>query len=343
MGEITGGIMGKTIDPVRDFDEDIFWVMEECKELVGKYLAPFSLQAIEYIKRKGLAGEKFKGGGLSHLFPFWLQETFGLDRKICRRISLANTFGLLYFYVQDEVMDSKAGEYTGGLLPLANMFLVDFMAQYRSLFSSDARLWQISQPYMQQWAYSVFHERKEHWGKATPYIEDDLIWIGWKAAPVKMTCAAMAILSGREHLIEPLCQAVDYNQVVFQLLDDWRDWREDLEKGNYTWFLTQVIKEYKLEEAGQLNESHVKRAIFSGSIMQELFSLEKKYSSLALDSLSGVHAPYFQVYIRRLLGHCEEVYRKVLEERKAMMCGGLGYILRKAARCQKSLRGYNIY
>jgi hypothetical protein len=125
--------------PFCDFSADVEWVLETCKKRVATYPAA--------LRHHGLANvNKFRGRrnflDCAYYLPFWLQDAFELDQNTCRLIALGNAFGQHYFLVQDEVMDADPEEYKGHLLPLGNLFFLDFIATYRSFFDSRSPFWE---------------------------------------------------------------------------------------------------------------------------------------------------------------------------------------------------------
>lgn len=286
------------MDPIRDFDADVEWLLDACERRISTYppsLCRYGRARLE--KQWALQEKTTHGFSIAHLLPFWLQETFDLAQDTCRAIALGNTFWLLYFFVQDEVMDASTGEYRGHLLPLGNLFFLDAIAPYRSFFGSDSSFWTFLERYIAEWAESVSWEREQHWGRAREFEKGDLLRLARKAAPLKIPCAALSLLAGRVEAIEPLEKMIDNVLVVFQLADDLRDWHEDLARGNYTYFLTQMMADRGIHTPMPLTEVEVGRAFFVGKVFEEYLELAAEYSQMALESISSLHALYLKAYI----------------------------------------------
>jgi hypothetical protein len=300
------------MEPFRVFAGDTRWVVETCIKQVATYPGKLSMNGQTYLEKRGYCNGR-RNNGICCLMPFLLQDAFELKREIARKVSLGTTYILLYFYSQDEVMDTGEGEYKGHLLPLSNMFYQDFISLFYSLLPSKQLFWSLSKRYIREWASSVIWEREEHWGKAKNFSEDDLMLLSRKAAPLKISCAAMSLLGGREDTVEPLENMVDYSQVVFQLLDDFKDWRTDLFSKNYTYLLVKVMEYLRLDHVAELSEPVVQKVLDEGSVLKDIFGLAEKYSELTMKSISDINAPYLKTYFKILIEYCTSLRKATLK------------------------------
>jgi hypothetical protein len=301
------------MNPFRDFSADVEWVLQTCEKQVSAY--PPSLRRFDRVRPK--ERELFKGDNarksIVYLLPFWLKDAFDLDQDTCRLIAQAHIFAAFYFLTQDQVMDAGPEEYKGHLLPQGTLFFLDAMAPYRSLFDSDSPFWTFLEKYISELAESVCWEREQHWGQAKEYKKGDLLRLARKAAPLKTPCAAMSLLAGRQEDIGPLEKMVDHVLVALQLMDDLRDWREDLARGNYTYFLTRVMVAQGIPLSSSLTETDVRKALVAGSVLEEVLGLAIEYSQRALESILALHVPYLKKYIAFL----DQDYCQLVEDIRA--------------------------
>lgn len=288
----------------RVFDDDTRWVADTCVNQVANYPQLLSKPGLIYLEKRGYYSGK-RNNGICCLLPFLLQDAFNLNKEVCRDVSVGASFILLYFYSQDEIMDVRPGEYKGHLLPLSNLFYQDFMAVFQSLLPSSETFWQLEKKYINEWAQSVLWEREEHWGQAKGYSDDDIILLARKCAPLKIPCAAMSLLGGREELIESLEKMVDYSQVVFQLRDDLKDWRRDLRDRNYTYLLVKILEHSRLDSISDLTEAEVVKQLNERGALREVFALMDKYSSLTRESIKELDAPYLKEYFQVIDNYCK--------------------------------------
>jgi hypothetical protein len=292
------------MDPIHDFHADVEWVLETCQERVASYPPPLDQYGHDGLERHWLLKDNSGRNSIAYLLPFWLQQAFDLDHHTCRLIAVGNTFWLLYFFAQDEVIDASPGEYKGHLLPLGNLLLLDALAPYRSSLGSTSPFWPLMGRYIAEWAESVSWEREEHWGQAREFAPGDLLRLARKAAPLKIPCAALSLLADREEAIGPLEEMIDNVLVAFQLADDLRDWRDDLARGIHTYFLTRVMVDRGIRPSGSLTEEEVEKSLFVGTVLDEAVDLMAQHTRRAIESISVLHAPYLKAYLAFLEQEC---------------------------------------
>lgn len=307
------------MDLFRDFESETRLIQEKCWNYVSSL--PLSLRQAGqfYLEQRRFTASEPPSRSIICLLPFWLGEPFNLKRKICCQVSLASAYALLYFGIQDEVMDLADGEYKGHLLPVGNLFLLQLIRQYRELFPSNSLFWSSFDGYCEEWANSTLWERENHWNQALPYSSSDLILLARKASLMKICCAAMALLAGQEAAIEQLAAMVDYNQVAFQLIDDLRDWRDDLARENYTYLLTQVMAVRGIQEPAKLTEQEVEKAFFSTDVLESVLTTAERYNRQAQECVRSLKGLYLKSYLASLSSLCQDVQRKTKAQREHLL------------------------
>lgn len=300
--------------------------LEMCKARFSTYPEEFRPETLQYLENNNILNTGFEGNCLSFLLPFWLQTVFPVDPETCRRIVAGNIFGLLYFLIQDTVMDTLPGEYKGDLLPLGNLLYFDFFEQYRHLFPGNSPFWSYFNQYLREWADSVARERKGYWNPDRNYHEPQLVQMAHKAAPLKICGAALSLLNGNETMIEPLAQIIDATVITFQLLDDWSDWREDLEIGNCSFFLARVMQLCDIKDFSALAESHIQTAIYGHGLWKQILDIVERNHNI-LQSEFVPHVPGLIAYHQNLLETCRKTLLKLQEQKQVMLKGGLYHFL----------------
>lgn len=327
--------IGEKMDILHDFDSELALVFNTCRTHIASYPVEFNADACRRLEKLNPLRQDYRGNCLSQLLPFWLQPVFSLNPDLCRRISVANVFGFLYFLIQDAVMDTTPGEYKADLLPVGNLFFLDFFEQYRQLFPDDSPFWSYFRKYLQEWAESVIQERKGYWQGKRDFDTADLVQLAHKAAPLKITVAAVCLLSGREATLELLTQAVDATVITFQLMDDWDDWREDLAIGNCSFFLSQVMRVCKIAEFAELKELHIQRAVYGYDLLNSIFIMgEKNLAFLNGETMPQV--PYLIQYNQDLLQTSRKILQDIQEEKNAMLQGGFSHWLYQRGKVQNN-------
>ncbi len=314
------------MDYLHDFDIDLKSAFETCKTRIASYSEEFRDQTLDYLEKHNILNKAFAGNCLSFLLPFWLQTTFPVQREICRHIVAGNIFGFLYFLIQDAVMDTLPGEYQGDLLPLGNLLYLDFFEQYRQLFPGNSPFWSYLNQYFREWADSVARERRGYWKPQQDSSGPELIQLAHKAAPLKICGAAACLLNDNETAIRPLAKAIDAVVISFQLLDDWDDWREDLEIGNCSFFLSQVMRLCDIKEFSTLEESHVQTAVYGHDLAERFMAIMEGNQDLLLSG-SVPYLPYLVAYHQSLWETCRKISLKTQEHKQAMLKGGFYHFL----------------
>lgn len=311
-----------------DFKEDLSWVFQSCRERISSYPPSCRNEGIQYLEKFDVFKNESHKNYICYLLPFWIRDLLRIENGISREISIANTFLMLYFFVQDDVMDTAPDEYKGDMLPLGNLFMLDFMEHYHRLFPSNSPFWTYMKEYTTKWAESVLQERHKHWKHNNDFTSTDLSMMAQKAAPLKAAAAASCFLGGKENYLQPISDVVDLILVSMQLLDDWADWPEDLASGNLTYFLNQVIKCTGMENYSSLNCADVKRAVFLFDVLDDIFSIIEN-NHIQMKAFSAPDMSYLVSFHENLLLICRNILSQVKEEKEAFFKGGLSYYLSK--------------
>lgn len=143
-------------------------VFAEAENLIRAFPEPLNRHGLAYFAKFDLRQEKSTKNYICYLLPFWMQEIVSLPNETVRKLSLANVFVMLYYFVVDDIMDSAKGEHKDKL-PLANLFQLQYQKVYRVLFPSQSPFWHYYETYVLEWAGAVagelggdyFHTDKE--------------------------------------------------------------------------------------------------------------------------------------------------------------------------------------
>lgn len=304
-----------------DFISDMNWINETCRQRAADF--PICLQAraeqqLCWSNELNLMGSGF------YLFPLWLRDEFCIDAAIARELAVSNVFGLRYFMLQDAVMDSRGGgDEVPFLVPLGAFCFSVFEEIYHRYFPVGHVFWGYYQKYLQEWAESVVWEYSEHWNRLSEYKAGDLILLARKAAALKIPAAAVCWLAGRKEAAPALEKMVDCWQGLFQLQDDFQDWRKDLNQGNYTLLLVRAASYCGIEQADLLTAAHVKRAVYIGGVGEEVLSMAIDLGQQALASIADYNLPYFKSYFNFQIEALQEQCCRLREQRTALLRGGL--------------------
>lgn len=326
------------MDFLHDFDSDIRIVFDSLRNRFSNYPPAFQSEALKFLDKYNILDKDFNKNHISFLLPFWLRKAFRLDSEICRNISEGFAAGLFYFLIQDAVMDTAPGEYKGDLLPLGNLFLIDFFDKYRSLFPGTSHFWSYFKNYFIEWADSVIWDQREHQRQKKTYTREDLMIVARKAAPLKIQSAAACILGGGKDEIEQLAKIIDHIVITFQLLDDLSDWRDDHAIGSCSYFLSLVMDYCGIDNFDVLDETHVSKAVYMGGILDGMFEIVEENHSI-LKSVSEYY-PYLTAYHTFLYNKFKFVLDAIQDEKNNRMQGGFMYALKNGGITCKSSTFY---
>ncbi|RIX49414.1 hypothetical protein D3P08_22985 [Paenibacillus nanensis] len=209
------------------------------------------------------------------LLPYWLQDATGISDEQCNRLTLANVYGMLYFFIQDDVMDNPTQTYVKGELALANLLHLEMLSVLRGLFPSDSPFWTYYGRYITTWADCVMNEHTAN------YFINDPIRTAGKAGPIKLSSTGACLLAGREELIPVIESAVDLSLMTLQMLDDWADWRIDFAEGSYNGLIAMVAHDAGMQ-AGELTKEKVETQIYVLGCLKRLAEIAKRNHDLIL-------------------------------------------------------------
>ncbi|MNS16938.1 hypothetical protein D3C72_486020 [compost metagenome] len=302
------------------YEEDLRWVFAEAERIIGEMPGTFRATGLKVLDQAHALKEDNSTNYISFLLPLWLRESAQLSIQDSRRLSLANIFGMLYFQIIDDVMDSP-GEGSQEILPLANLLQLEFISIYSSYFPAESSFWGYYRTYLQQWAEAVTHENQEN------YYLDNPVGMAHKAAPVKLSVAGSLILSDQIPLIPRLEDATDYALITLQMLDDVMDWKKDMEEANYNSLVAFVRAELKIPADQVISEEQIEQAIYIDDCLI-------RYSEQALTNHLQVQAvyelaPHLRDFSHHLLEELLGVTKNIEKDRMMLQTGGLNYWLSK--------------
>ena len=205
-------------------------------------------------------------GRLSVLaLPFWVGEAFGVDLESCRKIALANLFGLLHFVIQDHLSDGNCPLTEIPSFAISGTLLQQQMYNhYLQCFPSPTSFWQLMSKYWQEWADSIAWERQV--GAFSTPEDGDLLRAARKAAPLKICTSGMAILGNCETQIPDLEKAIDMMHMVMQMADDMSDITEDIAGNRFNTLLNTMISIGAFDPQSGQDMSQLGRIIFVNNV-----------------------------------------------------------------------------
>jgi hypothetical protein len=243
-----------------------------------------------------------RGPGMAVYLPFWLESALGDGRlrHEARRMAVANRHGQLFCLLRDGILDQDADASPELLLPLDDLFL-RFVRGYQGLFPADHPFWGRFEEYWQEYLEALAREKLRH-ARPRSYDDDDFLWLGRKFSPIKICAAGMVFAARRPGALARLEAALETFHVGYQLLDDLRDWREDLRHESWTWPLTLARREV----AGSSRAEDMEKVLGPDGIATEVVEKATDHLEESLSILGDLELPVLKDWVRRTVGRVRD-------------------------------------
>ncbi|WNR43419.1 hypothetical protein [Paenibacillus roseipurpureus] len=293
-------------------------IFDEAKELIRQFPSPMNQLGLAYLAKFDANDESSSKNYICYLLPYWMEDICELPPATFNKLSLANVFVMLYYFIQDDIMDSSKGEHTSKL-PLANLFHMRFLAIYRELFPADSSFWDYYETYVTEWSRSVTNEQQ------SDYFHEDRLQIARKASPVKNASTGALLLTNQAHLIPVVTEAVEQSLVTLQMLDDWADWEEDIAEGSYNCLLASMRKHLQLASISELTPDIVNQQLY----VCDFLAVYGEIGNSHHDRLQRLPIPMHQLeaFHDSLVQNIHRVAQEIKGKRSTLVFGGFYYFL----------------
>lgn len=305
-----------------DYKGELMLVFDEAERRISQFPEPLGGLGQRYLEAFHPLVEGSSKNYICYLLPYWLEDALPLRREQTRDLALANVFVMLHYFIQDDVMDAPSSP--GGWasqLALSQLFQLQYLSLYRSMFPHDSVFWQHHDDYATEWAATVCNEGNEN------YFLTDPLRVAKKAGPVKLASTGALLLTERPQLIFPVSEMVDLLLVTLQMNDDWADWEEDLACGSYNGLIALVKSLRGLSSDAIILAPEVRSSLFVGGAMTR-YSARAIAAHQRLSSLDVV-CPHLISFHLVLTNSLSEAGAKIEAERKSLELGGLNHFIFK--------------
>ncbi|MFC3748848.1 hypothetical protein [Paenibacillus sp. GCM10012306] len=301
------------------YEDELRMVFEDSKRTISAFPEPLQGQGMSYLDHFNVFTAGSHKNYICYLLPFWLRDGYGLPVEVTRQMSRGNVFLMLYFFIQDDLMDSH--EFSARLnLPLANLFYVEFLNIYRHLFPTDSPFWSFFSRYISEWADSVSNER------TGDYFNNNRVKISHKASPLKLSSTAALLLTGHDEIVPASEAMIDDVLFTLQMLDDYEDWEEDWTTGSYNCLLA-LAHRHRSDAQNELTLGEVRNFIFTTGGM-EIFANIARATDDRL-SAYALNAPHLYAFHQLLSESLDQISAAIEEEKRLLQGGGLSYWISK--------------
>lgn len=306
------------MDWLHAYEDELRVVFEENRRVIAAFPEPLNARGLAYLDQFNVFHPDSHKNYICYLLPFWLQDPCGLSPELARRMSAGNVFLMLYFFLQDDLMDSPEAS-AAQALPLANLLYVEFLATYLPLFPADSPFWSCFSRYIREWADSVSGEA------GSDYFLNDRIRISHKASPLKLCSTAALLLSGQTSSTYEAEEMIHTVLLTLQMLDDYEDWQQDLEDGSYNCLLS-LARSCAGSAAGErLTEAAVKNFIYvTGGLAGYAATAQANHLMLKEATLQ---LPLLVSFHLVLVQNLQQIAAAIEAQKQLLLGGGLDYWL----------------
>ncbi|EPY05093.1 hypothetical protein PAALTS15_22003 [Paenibacillus alvei TS-15] len=300
------------------FRSEIEQVFQEAEDIIESFPAPLNAAGLRYIEKFNPSNDQSTNNYICYCLPYWMQDMTGLSTTHCRRLALAGIFVMLYYFIQDDVMDNDCDNPTEQLA-LGNLCYIELLDIYRQLFPPQSPFWDSYRQYTLEWVHGVTSEREQD------VFMTDRLKIAHKAAPVKLASSGALYLTDMEGKLQQVTETVDTVLICLQMNDDWADWQTDLQDGSYNCLLAWIRSIKQIQTNEPLTEQFVRHAITVSDVLHS-FGEEALQLQTKLDAMPEA-APHLIEFSRSLVESLFEESDRIRQHREALMMGGLSYWL----------------
>lgn len=299
------------------FKDDIKLVFMEAERRISLFPEPLNHQGRVYINLFNPLEKDSSNNYICYLLPYWMKDIAPLTAEQCFKLSLANIFGMLYFFIQDDLMDSLVIQEERTLqMALANLFNLQMTELHRELFTSDSLFWHYYNQYVTEWAQSVINETTYDFFNISPLM------IAKKSGPVKIASTGALLLTKQTHLIALSEEIIEHTLATLQMVDDWIDWETDLREGNYNCLLAMIHSD--LEEQQPITIEIVKQQIYLHSCLEKYIKIAKINNH---DSSEQINIPFLSQFNHKLIQTLQEASTRIEKKKEALLLGGIFHLL----------------
>lgn len=307
----------------KPFEDDLAAAFSACEARLSEFPAPLNQIGLSYLRKFDVFEQDSSKNYICYLLPFWMKERTALPADIYRDLSTANIIGMLYYFIQDDIMDSPHDGQSSidpkHHLTLANLLYYEFLTSYQPYFPANSEFWSYLKHYTHEWSEGVIHETRED------YFKHDRAMVAKKAAPVKLGSTAALLLSDQADLIPRTNDVMNHVLLTLQMMDDWTDWKQDLADGSYNCLLSLFKSERGQPQDAVLTISEVQEAIFINNML-------KPYAEIAAATHAhllsvDIEAPHLISFHQTMVDELQNEANHIENSKKTLSFGGLNYHL----------------
>lgn len=307
----------------KPFEDDLAAAFAICEARLSVLPAPLSEIGLTYLRKFDVFEQDSSKNYISYLLPFWMKELTELPADVYRHLSAANIIGMLYYFIQDDIMDSphdsQSSTDSKHHLALANLLYYEFLTSYQPYFPANSDFWSYFKNYTHEWSEGVIHETQDDYFKHNPAM------VAKKAAPVKLGSTAALLLSDQAGLIPRTNDVMNHVLLTLQMMDDWTDWKQDLADGSYNCLLSLIKSELGRPRDTNLTLTEVQEAIYINNALNSYADIATATHAHLLSV--DIDAPHLISFHQTMVDELQTEANHIENSKETLSFGGLNYYL----------------
>lgn len=186
---------------------------------------------------------------LEWFLPWWLGDTFGVDRDITDDIVLGNLFGLAFVRIHDDLVDGELGAdpdgdvaadgdggAAAGAEALAALMYDEAIGAYRRRFGPMSQVWDRLERYVAEWRSTTLTAGPAS-DRTVARDGPDVERLAMRGAPLKIGAFAVCELGGTLGRFAEIERALDHALTALVAYDHLCDWEADIAAGRWNAFV----------------------------------------------------------------------------------------------------------
>lgn len=289
----------KIMDIRKEFSPSLVEIIQREMSKIG----PLFREEIELVLRsRGIKPDRVPLD--FHLYyPYWLSYNYEIPRKeeVVEALIKFNLWFSYHIFVQDDLIDQKfSKDNSHKNIIYSDYFLFKALLQLNELIKK-------SNPNFNKNVLSIYEDyihcilwENEHIKSMNVYSENDIKMLGKKFSPLKINNLVFTYLSPKKtnfNYLNNLDLFLENYHVSMQIVDDIKDWKDDLKNENFSFFLMEIIQGHNLyEQIGDFEE--FERIISYSEITVNTAKKSLYYLYRARSNILEIHNPYLNEFIK---------------------------------------------
>jgi hypothetical protein len=229
----------------------------------------------------------------------WFADAFGLNNdKIRNKFALTLSYAALIVSIRDDLLDSKVSTANAHIC-LANMYSTKYFMTFESILPSRSEFWYIFSNCLNKWAeYESWHFIFRYDAHINPLSRHFLKRASSYLVDITLpTLSAIAIITNNKNKIHTITKFLRDYYMGFRIVDDIRDWREDLKvrSFNHSSILYYVSK--KIKSRRRLTTEAVMSVFSNGNCIKEIYDSIKTFYIAARDDIISFNSSSLEKFI----------------------------------------------